>query len=125
MIKGLHVTIFTPEAEALRAFLRDKLGVRFSDAGGGWLIFDMPEAEVGVHEADDAHSLAEGRNKSYQEISFYCDDIHQTISELRGRGVEFTSDIIDQGWALSIQFLMPGGIDVMLYQPRYGRNPSS
>ena len=125
MIKGLHVTVYTPQAEELRAFLRDKLGLKCSDAGGGWLIFDVMEAEVGVHEADDAQSPAEGPNKGYQEISFYCDDIHQTISELQGRGVEFTSDIVDQGWALSTQFLMPGDIDVMLYQPRYGKNPSS
>jgi catechol 2,3-dioxygenase-like lactoylglutathione lyase family enzyme len=125
MIKGLHVTVFTPQAEALRAFVRDKLGLKFSDAGGGWLIFDVAEAEVGVHEMEDSDSSTEGRNKGYQEISFYCDDIHQTVSELQGRGVEFTSDVVDQGWALTTQFLMPGDIDVMLYQPRYSKNHSS
>lgn len=117
MIQGLHVTIFTPEAQSLRAFLRDRLGIKSSDAGGGWLIFDVPEAEIGVHE----DSPAEGGGAARQEISFYCDDIHQTISELRERGVEFTSEVVDQGWALSVQFLMPGGMDVMLYQPRYGK----
>jgi catechol 2,3-dioxygenase-like lactoylglutathione lyase family enzyme len=125
MIKGLHVTVYTPQAEALRAFVRDKLGLKFSDAGGGWLIFDVAEAEVGVHEMEDADSPTEGRTQGYQELSFYCDDIHQTVSELQGRGVEFTSDIVDQGWALSTQFLMPGDIDVMLYQPRYVKNHSS
>lgn len=125
MMKGLHVTVFTPEAEALRAFMRDKLGLKFSDAGGGWLVFDVPEAEVGVHEMEASGPDTEGRNKGYQEISFYCDDISQTVADLKGRGVEFTSEIVDQGWALSTQFLMPGGIDVMLYQPSYAKNPSS
>lgn len=119
MIKGLHVTIFTPQAEALRAFLRDKLGLKFSDPGGGWLIFDVTRAEIGIHEMGDSDSTTEGRNNGYQEISFYCDDIHQTISELQGRGVEFTSEVVDEGWGLSIQFLMPGDINVMLFQPKY------
>jgi catechol 2,3-dioxygenase-like lactoylglutathione lyase family enzyme len=125
MIKGLHVTVYTPQADALRAFVRDKLGLKFSDAGGGWLIFDVSEAEVGVHEMEDSDSPSEGSNKGYQELSFYCDDIYQTVSELQGRGVEFTSEVVDQGWALSTQFLMPGDIDVMLYQPRYVKNHSS
>lgn len=125
MIKGLHVTVFTPQAEELRAFLRDKLGLKFSDPGGGWLIFEATEAEIGVHEMEDSDSTTEGSNKGYQEISFYCDDLHQTISELKGRGVEFTSDIVDEGWALSTQLLMPNDISVMLYQPRYSKSTSS
>lgn len=124
MIKGLHVTVFSPEAEALRAFMREKLGFPFSDAGGGWLIFDVPVAEIGIHAAGESDAPAE-RGASAQEISFYCDDIHQTVAELKGRGVEFASPVVDRGYALSTQFVMPGGLDVMLYQPKYEKNPSS
>ena len=55
MIKGVHTMFFSSEPEALREFLRDKLGFdSFTDVGGGWLIFDLPEADMGVHPADPA-----------------------------------------------------------------------
>jgi hypothetical protein len=44
MIRGVHAMFYTSEPEALRAFLRDKLGLPATDMGGGWLIFDLPEA---------------------------------------------------------------------------------
>lgn len=111
MIRGLHAMFFTPKAEEVRAFLRDKLGLAYNDTGGGWLIFDMNEAEIGCHPAET----------SYQGISFYCDDIHATVAQMKERGVEFTSDIREQEWGLVTSFRMPGGIDVDLYQPKYSK----
>ena len=46
MIRGMHAMFYSSEAEALRAFLRDKLGLKGTDVGGGWLIFDAPEADL-------------------------------------------------------------------------------
>lgn len=82
MIKGVHTMFYSSEPEALRAFIPDKLGFPHTDVGGGWLIFDLPEADMGCHpaEADDAGT---------HDISFYCDDIERTVAELRARGVEF------------------------------------
>jgi hypothetical protein len=111
MIKGLHAIFFTPQVEEMRAFIRDKLGFRFSDAGDGWLIFEMPAADIACHPA----------NENFQEMSFYCDDIHPTVVELRERGVEFTSEIKEMEWGLSTTFRMPGGVEVQLYQPFYGK----
>ena len=118
MIRGVHTMFYSSDAEGLRAFLRDKLGFPFTDVGGGWLIFDLPEAEMGCHPADDR----DGARPGTHAISFYCDDIERTVVELKGRGVEFTDGIVDQGYGLVTHFKMPGGVTVQLYQPRYAKN---
>ena len=118
MIRGVHTMFYTSEPEALRAFIRDKLGFPNTDVGGGWLIFDLPEAEMGCHPADAEDGSASGTHN----ISFYCDDVQRTVSELRARGVEFTDEITDVGYGLRIHFRMPGGVEAQLYQPRYRKN---
>jgi catechol 2,3-dioxygenase-like lactoylglutathione lyase family enzyme len=109
MIKGVHTMFYTPKAEELRVFIRDVLGFTATDVGGGWLIFDLPEAEMGCHPDE---KVAHG-------ISFYCDDINKTVAELKAKGVEFTCGIEDQGYGLVTHFKMPGEVVVQLYQPRY------
>lgn len=118
MIKGVHTMFYSSEPEALRAFLRDKLAFPFTDVGGGWLIFDLPEAEMGCHPAEPAKGAPAGTHN----ISFYCDDIGKTVAQLKTRGVEFTDSIADQGYGLVTHFKMPGGVTVQLYQPRYAKN---
>ena len=107
---------YSSQAQALRAFFRDKLGLTGTDAGEGWLIFAAPEAELGVHPTVD--NLPESGTA---DISFYCDSIEQTMRELRERGVEFTHDVEDQGYGLVTFFKVPGGFEVQLYQPKYGK----
>ena len=115
MIKGLHALLYTPKPQELRAFIRDKLGFPSTDVGEGWLIFDMPEAELGCHPSDRvSHS-----------ISFYCDDIHKTVEELKSRGVEFTTGISDEGFGMVTRFQMPGDVEVQLYQPKYEKRARS
>ena len=114
MIRGLHAMFYTSQPEALRAFLRDKLGLRGSDVGGGWLIFDAPEADLGVHPTD-----GEQVESGTADISFYCDDIQATIRDLRARGVEFVDEVADHGYGLVTHFRVPGGFNVQLYQPKY------
>jgi len=62
-----------------------------------------------------SHPAAEAR----QQLSFYCDDIHQTVAELTQRGVEFSSGISEQQWGWLTHFKLPGGAEVELYQPKY------
>jgi len=115
MIRGMHAMFYTSEAQALRAFIRDRLGWKGTDVGDGWLIFDAPEADLGVHPTD-------GRPPSgTAELSFYCDDIEQTVAELKGEGVEFTQAVEDHGYGLVTHFKVPGGFTVQLYQPRYAK----
>ena len=116
MIKGVHTMFYSSEPEALRAFLRDKLQFPYTDVGDGWLIFDMPEADMGCHPASEGDG--HGGSAGTHAISFYCDNLEQTMEELTGRGVEFT-EITDAGFGLVTHFDMPGGVRVQLYQPRY------
>jgi catechol 2,3-dioxygenase-like lactoylglutathione lyase family enzyme len=115
MIKGVHTMFYSSEAEQLRAFIRDKLRFPHTDVGQGWLIFDLPEADMGCHPADPK----EGKTSGTHDISFYCDDIEKTVAELKSRGVEFTEGITDVGYGLATFFKMPGDLKVQLYQPRY------
>lgn len=106
---------YSSEAEALRTFLKDKLGLPATDVGGGWLIFDAPEADLGVHPT-------EGQPPSgTADISFYCDDIEQTVAELCARGVEFTQPVEDHGYGFVTHFKAPGGFAIQLYQPKYAK----
>ena len=110
---------YSSRPEELRAFIRDKLRFPFTDVDEGWLIFDLPEAEMGCHPAGPQ----EGGPSGMHAISFYCDDIQETVRELKGRGVEFTEEISDQGYGLVTCFKMPGEVKVQIYQPHYKKNP--
>jgi catechol 2,3-dioxygenase-like lactoylglutathione lyase family enzyme len=116
MIKGMHAMFYSSHAAELRAFLRDKLGMKGVDVGEGWLIFDAPEADLGVHPTE-----AGGPPSGTADVSFYCDDIESTVREMKARGVEFTMPVEDHGFGLVTRFKVPGAFDVQLYQPRYSK----
>ena len=121
MIKGVHTMFYSSQPDELRAFLRDKLRFPFTDVHDGWLIFDLPEADMGCHPASDEKGAESGTHN----ISFYCDDVNKTAAELKARGVEFTDDVADMGYGLVTHFRMPGDVVVQLYQPRYKKNSRS
>jgi len=112
VINGSHVIVFSSDADADRAFFAESLGLPHVDAGGGWLIFALPPAEVAMHPADGPAS---------QELYFMCDDLDATMDELRGRGVAFTDDVSDQRWGRVTRLQLPGGGTVGLYEPRHPR----
>jgi catechol 2,3-dioxygenase-like lactoylglutathione lyase family enzyme len=117
MIRGVHTMFYSSQPDALRAFLRDKLGLTAHDVGGGWLIFDLPEAEMGCHPEDADKGAPSGTHN----ISFYCDDIIKTVAELKARGVEFAGCVEDHGYGLVTHLNVPGGFAIQLYQPRYSK----
>jgi hypothetical protein len=113
-ITGIHTLLYTSEPEALRATLRDVFGWDHMDAGGGWLIFRTPPAEMGVHPGDaPAH-----------QISLMCDDLPSTVAELRAKGIEFVGEPLDEGFGITIHMILPGGVDMQLYEPRHA-SPST
>jgi catechol 2,3-dioxygenase-like lactoylglutathione lyase family enzyme len=114
MIRGLHAMFYSSKADELRAFFRDKLGLGSTDVGDGWLIFDLPEADLGVHPTERG-----GPASGTADISFYCDDIEATVEELRARGVEFPHEVEDHGYGLVTHFKAPGNFVIQLYQPKY------
>ena len=110
MITGIHAIMFSPEAEKVRAFLADVLGMSSVDAGGGWLIFALPPAELAVHPADGA---------GHHELYLMCDDIQVTLAELKGRGAEVIRDVSNQGWGLLAAIRLPDGSEFPIYEPRH------
>jgi catechol 2,3-dioxygenase-like lactoylglutathione lyase family enzyme len=110
MITGAHAIVFTRDAEGDRAFFRDVLGFPSVDAGGGWLIFALPPAELAAHPADEG-----GRHELY----LMCDDVHATVDELRGKGVEISRPISDEGFGLLTAIKLPGGDELGLYEAKH------
>jgi catechol 2,3-dioxygenase-like lactoylglutathione lyase family enzyme len=109
-ITGAHVLVYSPEAEVLRATLRDVFGWPHVDNGDGWLIFKLPPAEIGVHPSD---------GETEHQLSLMCDDIQATVAELRAKGVEIPGEPEDKGFGIGVRIVLPGGVDVLLYEPRH------
>jgi hypothetical protein len=111
MIIGAHSIIYSKDAEADRAFLKDVLQLPSVDVGHGWLIFGLPPAEVAVHPSDgnDVH-----------EFYLMCDDVEAFIAEMNARGV-VCGTVHNQGWGLLTQVVLPGGGKLGVYQPRHAR----
>ena len=114
-IIGAHVLLYTGEPEAVRAIFRDVFGWKHVDAGDGWLIFALPPAELGVHPGDGPTFDAGIRH----QLSLMCDDISSTVAELRYRGIEVRGDPVDEGYGITTTVVLPGGLEVMLYEPRH------
>jgi hypothetical protein len=106
-ITGVHALLYSAEAEAVRAVLGEGFGWRHVDSGDGWLIFALPPAEVGVHPAD----------RPSHELSLMCDDLGATMAELGDKGVEFRGEPHDEGWGLVVTMVLPGGLEMLLYEP--------
>jgi catechol 2,3-dioxygenase-like lactoylglutathione lyase family enzyme len=109
-ITGAHMLLYTPEAEALRDVLRDVLGWEYAEDSPGWLIFKLPPAEIGVHPSEGATT---------HQICFMCDDLGQTVGALRSGGIEFQGEPQEESWGTTITMLLPGGVEVLLYEPRH------
>jgi catechol 2,3-dioxygenase-like lactoylglutathione lyase family enzyme len=114
-ITGAHMLLYTSEPEALRATLRDAFGFRHVDAGDGWLIFALPPAEIAVHPAEGPRFASGMRH----QVTFMCDDIRATVRELRAKGLNVKSEPEDEGWGISVMVALPGGVEVMVYEPRH------
>jgi hypothetical protein len=110
MITGVHAILFTPDAEGLRAFFRDVLGFASVDAGGGWLIFALPPAELAAHPSQGEHQ---------HELYLMCDDIDATVADLASKGVEFSAPVSAEGFGLLTTIALPGGGRLGLYEPRH------
>lgn len=119
MITGLHVLLYSKNAEADRAFFRDILGFRALDVGGGWLIFRTPPAEMAVHpiDSDFAQSHA-GRPMSGASLYFMCDDLQAMIKALSAKNVKCT-EVNTEDWGIRTTIPLPSGGEVGLYQPKH------
>jgi catechol 2,3-dioxygenase-like lactoylglutathione lyase family enzyme len=111
MITGLHAILYSPDADQVRAFLRDVLGLKSVDAGHGWLIFAAPPAELAAHPAEQ-------NEKPHHELYLMCDDLKATMEELSHKGVQ-CSAITEARWGSITSIHLPGGGELGLYQPKH------
>ena len=110
MINAVHSILFARDADAAREFFSGVLGLESVDAGGGWLIFALPPAELAVHPAD---------GDPRQELYLMTDDLDATLAELRERGVTIASEPSDEGWGVLASVEVPGYGPIGLYEPRH------
>jgi hypothetical protein len=89
---------------------RDVFGWRYVDDGDGWLIFALPPAELGVHPSEGS---------THHELSFMCDDVAATRSQLVAKGIEFRGEPEDLGFGIGVTMVLPGGVAALLYQPKH------
>ncbi len=114
-IIGAHMLLYSSEPEAVRNLLSSAFGFESVDAGGGWLIFELPPSELGVHPAEGpTYDLG-----FHHQVAFMCDDIQKTIAELRSKGVQIDNEPKDEGYGITAMMIFPGNLKVMLYQPRH------
>jgi hypothetical protein len=102
--------LFSADPDADRAFFADVLGQPHVDAGGGWLIFKIPPAEVAMHPSE---------GPAGHELYFMCDDLDTTMSEMRAKNVEFVGEVTEERWGRLTRFRLPGGGEIGLYEPRH------
>ena len=116
-VTAVHMLLYTSEPEKVREIFRDVFKWKNVDAGGGWLIFRLPPAELGIHPV-------EGKGPTYEtgtlhQFTLVCDDITKTAAELKEKGIVIPDAPEDQGWGISVTLALPGGLEVLLYQPKH------
>jgi catechol 2,3-dioxygenase-like lactoylglutathione lyase family enzyme len=113
VISGAHVIVYSRDAEADRNFFRDVFGFSSVDAGGGWLIFRLPPAELAFHPAAEPG----------HELYLMCDDLETTIASLQRKGVVIKGEIKEQSWGHLARIELPGGGLLGIYQPKHPLPP--
>ena len=111
MIKGIHALIYAQDADKVRGFLQDVLGLKSVDAGHGWLIFALPPAELAAHPVEPGE-------QSRHELYLMCDDLKATMKELSDKGVK-CGEVTQARWGQVTTIEIPGGGKMGLYQPSH------
>jgi predicted enzyme related to lactoylglutathione lyase len=108
MFVGAHVILYSHDADADRAFIRDVLGFPHVDAGAGWLVFKLPPAEVAVHPTDGAPQ---------HEFYLMCDDLNEALDAVAATGVQVSREVTKARWGLLATIPLPSGAELPIYQP--------
>jgi hypothetical protein len=111
MLIGAHCVIHSEDPEKDRAFLRDVLKLQSVDAGGGYVIFGLPPAEVSVHEH---------KGSALHELYLMCADMEHFIGEMKCRHV-VCDPVHEESWGLLTSVRLPSGGKLGVYQPRHAR----
>jgi len=118
-ITGAHLLLYSKDPEGDRAFFRDVLGFPAVDAGGGWLIFALPPAEVGIHPSEgERRQLHGGRQLLTSVLYLMCDNLPALIKSLEAKNVS-CSPVEEEDWGIKTTIQLPSGGEIGLYQPTH------
>jgi catechol 2,3-dioxygenase-like lactoylglutathione lyase family enzyme len=109
MINAVHSILYAPDAAAARAFFADVLGLESVDAGGGWLIFALPPAELAVHPAGSPST----------ELYLMTEDLGAALDALRAKGVTVVAEPARQSWGTVARIEVPGFGPLGIYEPSH------
>jgi hypothetical protein len=73
---------------------------------------------MGVHPADSFGK--QGSPTGTHDISFFCENLEETVNKLKANVVEFKHAIEDHGYGFVTLMKVPGDFYIQLYQPKYG-----
>ncbi|HZU79490.1 MAG TPA: hypothetical protein VE991_06205 [Acidimicrobiales bacterium] len=108
MVFGAHVVLFSTDPDADRRFLTEVMGLDSVDAGGGWLVYGLPPAELAVHPADGPGA----------GLYFMCDDLPTEMARLSALGITCAAPE-EARWGSVTAVPLPSGATVGLYEPRH------
>lgn len=119
MINGVHLLLYSKDPEADRAFFHDVLGFRSVDAGHGWLIFQLPASEMGVHPGNGEFVQMHADHPLLGAVLYLmCDDLTSTTRSLESNKVRCT-EVIEAEWGITTTVKLPSGGSIGLYQPKH------
>ena len=122
MIKAIHTLIYSDDADATRAFLRDVLqwpSVIEPGSTPPWAIFKTGPSEMGIHPTSGGSGDQAYSTPRHHSISLMCDDIAATKAELEGRGAVFLGEITDMRFGLAVELDLPGAGPILVYEPHH------
>ena len=118
MISGAHFLLYSGDADADRAFLRDVFGWDSVDGGGGWPIFALPPGEFAVHPSNEKSPSKTEEGSAAVALYLMCDDLKSTMKSMEGKKVRFSA-VSEQRWGIVTSFTLPSGAQIGLYQPKH------
>jgi hypothetical protein len=116
MMLGAHVLLSSDDPEADRRFFKEVLGFTGVDAGGGWLIFRLPPAELAVHPREAGAPPASGELPA--SLYLMCEDLGAAMRRLAERQVR-CGEVAEAPWGTRTTIALPSGGTLGLYQPRH------
>ena len=119
MINGVHFLLYSKDAEADRAFFQNVLGFRSVDAGHGWLIFQLPAAEMGVHPGSGEFVQMHAEHPLLGAVLYLmCDNLRGTMDSLAKKKAD-CSEVVEAEWGITTTVKLPSGGSIGLYQPKH------
>jgi len=108
-ILGAHVIVYSKKADADRKFIADLFGTKGADAGGGWMIYALPPAEIAVHPSDE---------NDVHELYVMVDDVEAFVAAMKKKKVKCVP-VSDQRWGLLTSVALPSGGKLGVYEPKH------